>query len=59
MVDSERWDRAIAHAREYLETYQGHGHTGVFGTLGIMTAIRLYEEGDRSEALLKALESIK
>jgi len=54
----ERWDKAIAHAREYLELYKIIP-TGMFGAMMISDAILLYEAGDRSQALLERLEGIE
>ena len=59
-MKKERWDKAIAHAREYLEMYQKLPfQSGWFGASTISEAISLYEKGDRSEALLERLENIE
>lgn len=57
MTEEERWDAAVAYAREMLEVYKEIPN-GMFGAISIQTKIGLYEEGDRSEALLLALEGI-
>lgn len=54
----DRWQRAIEHARTMLEIYM-QIPTGIFGAMMISRDIDLYEAGDRSEALLEALEGIK
>ena len=56
-MTDERWQKAINHAREMLEEYKKIP-TGIFGALTIQEDIRLYENGDRSEALLESLEDI-
>lgn len=56
-MDEERWDKAISHASNMLEIYKGIPG-GLLGAMGIQTKIELYEAGDRSEALLEALEGI-
>ena len=53
-----RWKKAIAHAREMLEIYK-QIPAGIFGALAISCDISLYENGDRSAALLESLERIK
>lgn len=62
-MDEERWQKAIEHAREMLELYKKIP-TGIFGALHyikmmIRQSISLYGAGDRSEALLEALEGIQ
>jgi hypothetical protein len=57
-MDIERWDKAIKHAREMLGIYKSIP-TGGFGVIVIQRDIDLYEHGDRSDALLKSLESIE
>jgi hypothetical protein len=54
----ERWKAAVERAKEYLERYQ-EIPTGGFGAMIIMSKLDLYEKGDRSEALLHALESVE
>lgn len=55
--DQEGWDKAIAHAREMLEIYKTIP-AGIFGAMMIAQSINLYEQGDRSDALLESLEGI-
>jgi len=47
----------MTHARETLELYKEIPN-GMFGAITIQTKIELYENGDRSEALLLAMEGI-
>jgi len=56
--DIERWGNAIKHAKEMLELYKSIP-TGGFGVIVIQRDIDLYDNGDRSKALLKSLESIE
>jgi hypothetical protein len=58
MENIERWDRAIKHAKEMLELYKSIP-TGGFGVIVIQRDIDLYNNGDRSKALLSSLESIR
>ncbi len=53
-----RWNRAVEHARRMLEIYKSTPG-GLLGAMGIQTKIELYEAGDRSEALLEAMEAIE
>ncbi len=57
--NQDRWDAAIKHAKEMFEVYKEIGPTGTFGAMMIASNIALYEDGDRSEALLESLENIK
>lgn len=57
-TSTERWDKAIRHAREMLEIYK-EIPTGVFGALLIQNAISRYENGERTKYLLVELEGIK
>ena len=55
----ERWDKAVKHAREMLEVYKSIPYGGMFGAIIVQTELDLYEDGDRSEALLERLEGIE
>ena len=56
----ERWGKAAEFAREMLKNYKSlPGGTGAFGSMIIGCHLRRYEEGERSEDLLEALESIE
>lgn len=58
--DQDRWEKAIAHARGRLIIYQElPGGSGAFASIFIQERIELYEKGDRSDALLEAMEGIK
>ncbi len=59
MIDNERWNQAIERAREFKSIYKELGPVGIFGLTAIANDIRLYEAGDRSEALLESLEGIE
>lgn len=54
--EKERWNKAVEHAREMLKLYR-QIPTGMFGAMMIQRDLDLYEDGDRSEALLESLES--
>lgn len=56
-MDQERWGKAIAHARTMLEGYKAVP-AGMFGAFMIAQSIKLYEDGDRSDALLEDLEGM-
>ena len=60
MTDQEkRWEWAVQRARDILELYEELGPQGIFGAITINEKLELYEAGDRSEALLTALENIE
>ena len=56
---AERWEKAYEHAKKMLEVYKSLGPVGMFGAIQIASIIDLYESGDRSAALLEALEAIE
>jgi len=56
-MTEERWQKAINHAREMLEEYKKIP-AGALAAMMIQEDICLYENGDRSEALLESLEDI-
>jgi len=53
----KQWEQAIKYARKMLEEYKKIPG-GLLGAVAIQSDISLYENGDRSEALLESLESI-
>jgi hypothetical protein len=58
-ITQERWEKAYEHAKETLKAYECLGPVGMFGAMQISSKIDLYESGDRSAALLEALETIE
>lgn len=56
--NQQRWDKAVAHAKEMLELYL-EIPTVRIGAAMIQQCIGLYEKGDRSKTLLNELENIE
>lgn len=57
-VDNERWGKAVEHARHMFDVYRTTPH-GEFAAALIAAGINRYENGDRSDDLLEALEGIR
>ena len=55
----ERWEKAYEYAKQMLKAYRFLGSAGISGAMHIASKIDLYESGDRSAALLEALEAIE
>ena len=58
-MKKERAENAYQHAKKMLEMYQSIPiQSGWFGSTLIVDKIRRYEEGERSEKLIKEMEEI-
>jgi hypothetical protein len=57
-VTDARWEKAFRRVKGLLERYKNDGLRGKDGVARLCLLIRLYEGGDRSEALLSEMENV-